>query len=88
METKPQALDWKRLNHIGTGIVWEAATYRHFKAPLAAGSDSTATSREWVSLPFEKPQVDKLPEGGGIYALAYIFNMPGIPRAGNHHVCG
>lgn len=80
METKPQALDWKRLNHIGTGIVWEAATYRHFKDPLTAGSAPAASGREWVSLPFEKSQVDKLPQGGGIYALAYIYKCLGFPE--------
>ena len=80
METKPQALDWTRLNHTGTRIVWEAATYRHFKDPSSDGSSPPTSSRAWVSLPFEKAHVDKLPEGGGIYAFAYTYRCLGFPE--------
>ena len=80
MLIKNQPLDWKRLQHIGTSITWEADTYNHFKAKPDDSQNPTATEMEWHSLPFEEVQLDKFPERPGVYAFTFKYLCLGFPE--------
>ena len=80
MAIQQQPLDWARLNHIGTRITWEDATYQHFKDQASTNTAPAASGMGWIYLPFESVHLDKLPELSGIYAFSYTYRCLGFPE--------
>ena len=76
----PQALDWTRLDHIGTRIAWTGVTYNHLKSEPTASSNPTANGTEWHRLPFHPVQLDKFPQRSGVYAFAYTYLCLAFPE--------
>ena len=73
MLTSPQPLDWNRLPYISDSIIWTSQTYRQLSERFASNSTPQAGVMDWHQLPFEKVQLEKFPERGGIYIFTYNF---------------
>ena len=74
MLTSPQALDWNRLPHISNRIIWTSETYQQLSGRFVSTSAPHAGVMDWRRLPFESSQLDKFPNGGGIYIFTFTFN--------------
>ena len=65
-------IDLNRARHVSARITWAAEVYQHYIG------GHPAIEPPWRCLPFDIPQLDKLPPRSGLYAITYKYQCLGF----------